>query len=326
MRILHSFAKIFLLFSLFVWLTACGGGGGGGSGGGNDNPCGTVVDIGPNSIVDGKLEAGDCRLIDIDPTSGGTSFIDEYRITLNALDTLTINMRSSNLNTYLYLADRSTSCSNGCTTSIIIAFDDNSGGGVNGTDALISMGLTPGTYLIGANSFDPQTGSYTLETHAPNLPDSYITGQIGPAGGIVFYVTDGGLHGLEAAPVDQSATATWGCFGKDIAGADGPTIGAGDQNTADILVDCAALGIAARLADNYSLNGFNDWFLPSQDELNELYLQRAIVGGFTAIDSYWSSTEQSSSAAWVQSFKNGNKSNLDKRENTFTGTRAVRAF
>jgi hypothetical protein len=154
----------------------------------------------------------------------------------------------------------------------------------------------------------------------------YSIGDTGPAGGIVFYVTDGGLHGLEAAPVDQSATAPWGCFGKDIAGAEGTTIGTGAQNTADILVDCAELGIAARLADNYSLNGFNDWFLPSQDELNELYLQRAIVGGFTAIDGYWSSSEEFSSSAWVQSFQNGRQYNLEKSDNTFTGTRAVRAF
>jgi hypothetical protein len=160
--------------------------------------------------------------------------------------------------------------------------------------------------------------------------DVYVSkiniGDTGPAGGIVFYVTDGGLHGLEAAPVDQAATAPWGCFGKDIAGADGTTIGTGAQNTADILVDCAELGIAARLADNYSLNGFNDWFLPSQDELNELYLQRAIVGGFTAIDGYWSSSEEFSSSAWVQSFQNGRQYNLEKGDNTFTGTRAVRAF
>ena len=317
--------KFSIVNVLLLFLFGCGGGGGSGDDS-NDNLCGTVVDIRPNSIVGGVLENGDCRVSDIDPTSGVTSFIDEYRITLNATDTLTINMRSSDLDTYLYLADRSNSCSTGCTTSIIITFDNDSGGGVNGTDALVSMGLAPGTYLIGASSLLPAPGSYTLETTAPLTLPSYIIGQIGPAGGIVFYVTDGGLHGLEAAPVDQSATATWGCFGKDIAGAEGTTIGTGAQNTTDILVDCAELGIAARLADNYSLNGFNDWFLPSQDELNELYLQRAIVGSFTAIDGYWSSTEQSLSAAWVQSFKNGNKLNLDKRENTVIGTRAVRAF
>ncbi len=33
----------------------------------------------------------------------------------------------------------------------------------------------------------------------------YVIGGTGPAGGFVFHVTDDGLHGLEAAPVDQSA-------------------------------------------------------------------------------------------------------------------------
>jgi hypothetical protein len=322
MSLHRPFLRIISLIGITTWLIACGGGGGGG---GNDNPCGTVVDIGPNSIIDGKLEAGDCRASDVDHSTSDQSFVDEYRVTLNSMATLTINMRSTDLDAFLILGNRSTSCSNGCPPSIIITFNDDGGGGVNGTDALISMDLAPGTYMIGANSIDPQTGNYTLETTFP-IPASYAIGDTGPAGGIVFYVTDGGSHGLEAAPVDQSATATWGCFGKDIAGADGTTIGTGAKNTTDILVDCAELGIAARLADNYSLNGFNDWFLPSQDELNELYLQRAIVGGFIAIDGYWSSTEQSLSAAWVQSFKSGNKFNLDKRENTVTGTRAVRAF
>ena len=39
---------------------------------------------------------------------------------------------------------------------------------------------------------------------------TYEIGDTGPAGGIVFYVTDGGLHGLEAAPEDQDR-GEWGC-------------------------------------------------------------------------------------------------------------------
>ena len=38
----------------------------------------------------------------------------------------------------------------------------------------------------------------------------YAIGDTGPSGvGIVFYVTDGGLHGLEAAPSDQSTSQVW---------------------------------------------------------------------------------------------------------------------
>ena len=106
----------------------------------------------------------------------------------------------------------------------------------------------------------------------------YAVGDTGPAGGIVFYITDGGLHGLEAAPVDQSASAAWGCFGVPFAGADGTDIGTGAQNTADILAGCGETPIAADIAAGYTLNGFSDWFLPSKDELKELYLQKDVVG------------------------------------------------
>jgi hypothetical protein len=125
-----------------------------------------VVDIGPSSIVEGVLEAGDCRVTDLDPTSGDTSFADEYRVTLNSMGTLIITMRSADLDSFLLLLNRSSSCSSGCTAAeaMVITIDDDSGGGVNGLDALISMDLAAGAYIIVVNSVFPGTGSYTLET------------------------------------------------------------------------------------------------------------------------------------------------------------------
>lgn len=164
----------------------------------------------------------------------------------------------------------------------------------------------------------PNQAVWKLITNGP----LYSIGDVGPAGGIVFNVTEGGLHGLEAAPVDQGSVQ-WGCLGTAIAGADGTAIGTGAQNTADILAGCVTLGIAARLADAYTLNGFNDWFLPSKDELNELYLQKGVVGGF-ASTTYWSSSEISGTAAWGQSFANGLQF-IDAKGSTL-GVRAVRAF
>jgi hypothetical protein len=158
---------------------------------------------------------------------------------------------------------------------------------------------------------------------------SYEIGDIGPAGGIVFYITDDGLHGFEAAPSDQaipfSPGAEWGCFGTDITGADGIVIGTGKQNTADILAGCFEAGIAARLAGDFSLNSYSDWFLPSKDELNELNMNKDVVGGF-ASNGYWSSSESSDTDdhAWLQTFDDGLQNSANKY---FTfGVRAVRAF
>ncbi len=60
-------------------------------------------------------------------------------------------------------------------------------------------------------------------------------------------------------------------------------------------------GIAAALASNYAGGGCAGWFLPSEDELNELYLQRAVVGGFANIR-YWSSSEYNLVAALSRDF------------------------
>jgi len=163
-----------ILCCIFIFtLSACGGGSSGSDDGddGDDggvsvsgaNPCGTVIDIGPSSIIDGRLEAGDCLVSDVDPVAtNGTSFVDEYRVTLDSMGTLTISAKSADLDLVLALLNRSTSCSSGCTPAqaMVIAADDDP----FVEDALISMDLVAGTYLIAVISFSPGTGSYTLET------------------------------------------------------------------------------------------------------------------------------------------------------------------
>jgi len=95
----------------------------------------------------------------------------------------------------------------------------------------------------------------------------FVLGDTGPAGGIVFYLTDNtGQHGLEAAPVDQSAAAIWGCQGISVPGANGTAVGTGAANTAAIVAGCAEAGTAAKVADAYSLNGYDDWYLPSKGD------------------------------------------------------------
>jgi hypothetical protein len=156
-------------------------------------------------------------------------------------------------------------------------------------------------------------------------PCPYSIGDTGPAGGMVFYITEGGLHGLEAAPEDQ-ALAKWGCSPTDIPGAEGTAVGTGAQNTTAILNGCAENGIAARIARNYSLNGFVDWYLPSKDELNEMYQNIGSEGGFTW-NRQWSSTEIGGGSAWVQYVNNGGQgggSGIGK--SSPQGVRPVRAF
>jgi hypothetical protein len=150
-------------------------------------------------------------------------------------------------------------------------------------------------------------------------------------GGIVFYLDVNG-GGLIAAPSDQSTGARWGCSGTTITGADGTGIGAGAQNTIDIESGCTTSGTAADICANLTLDGYSDWFLPSKDELNEMFqnigngnaLGLGNIGGFTN-NYYWSSTENGNVNAWVQNFYySGSQSNSSKSNTTYV--RAVRAF
>ena len=84
---------------------------------------------------------------------------------------------------------------------------------------------------------------------------------------------------------------------------------------------------AAGICADYSVTDggvtYNDWYLPSEDELNQLYINRAEIGGF-ASNYFWSSTESSIPSARVQHLDGGNKSSLSKAGIWYV--RAVRTF
>ena len=130
-------------------------------------------------------------------------------------------------------------------------------------------------------------------------------------------------HGLIAAPSDQGI-AEWGCYGTALSGADGIAIGTGAQNTLDIINGCSTAGIAARVCGDLVLGGYSDWYLPSRDELNQLYINRVAIGGFADL-MYWSSTEYDSYGAWTQKFGCGIQGDLYKSYN-YSNVRAVRSF
>lgn len=169
-------------------------------------------------------------------------------------------------------------------------------------------------------------------TNWTNIGDAGIKVGDTYGGGIVAYILQPGdfgfsalqVHGLIAAPTDLSTGAQWGCEGVNIVGAAGVTIGTGNQNTIDIVNGCATAGIAARICYDLVLNGYDDWYLPSKDELNKLYLNQVAIGGFFPDGHYWCSTESTNILAWKEVLNNGYQNDNAKHFPLYV--RAIRSF
>jgi hypothetical protein len=157
-------------------------------------------------------------------------------------------------------------------------------------------------------------------------------------GGKVFYIlqpNDPGYdantpHGLIAAPSDipygtyKIFPSCYASYGTSTA------LGTGAANTTKILACTADNENAAKLVDALTDGGYSDWYLPSKDELNLLYLNRISAGNNFASNEYWSSSElyqwnySSYEAAWYQFFTDGSQSITGKGYQK--GVRAIRSF
>jgi len=161
----------------------------------------------------------------------------------------------------------------------------------------------------------------------------YAAGDIGPAGGFIFYdkgFTSDGWRYLEAAPAGAEFKAAWGLKDIPIPGT-GEGIGSGKKNTA-LIVSKGGSATAAFRCTQLTINGFNDWFLPSKDELDVMYhsLHKRGLGYFLSA-LYWSSSErQDGKQTWSQRFSDGyqdyyNDTNYNFRSYELS-VRGVRAF
>ncbi len=212
----------------------------------------------------------------------------------------------------------------------------------SGSGSITVTGLTIGT----AYTFTV-TATNDIGTSLASAASNSITprqAQVGDfyQGGVVFYILQSGdtgyiageTHGLIAAVADQSSIR-WYNNGRNITtGATGTAIGTGSANTTTIISvqGPTETSYAAGLARAYTGGGYTDWFLPSKDELNKMYLNRATINTTAASNSgsnfatnyYWSSTESYISKAWVQHLSNGNQ--LPSEKSYARYVRAVRAF
>ena len=157
------------------------------------------------------------------------------------------------------------------------------------------------TFTATAGNQDGSTGVYHVSWSGSN--DLNVTGgglsltipvSAGDNTRHIFYVntnsaTDG-WHYLEVAPSDQSTGIKWYNESYLTTGAIATGIGSGNANTATIVSAQGEGSYAASLCASLVLGGYDNWFLPSKDELNAMYGKKASIGGI-ASDWYWSSSE-----------------------------------
>ena len=151
-------------------------------------------------------------------------------------------------------------------------------------------------------------------------------------GGYVFWIdpTDN-TKGLVSAVEDQSTGIRWFNGTHITTGATGTAIGTGAVNTTAIInaQGETETSYAAGLASAYNGGGYTDWFFPSKDELNEMYINKSTldaISGFTPFSAsvYWTSSEVANNRAWKQNFSNGGQVS-DNAKHSSSAVRAIRA-
>ena len=197
------------------------------------------------------------------------------------------------------------------------------------TSSIVTTGVVntsiEGNYVITYTVSDTSGNTATATRQVVVVFQNLAIGQ-SYQGGIIAYIDSTGQHGLIVATADQSEGIQWYNGSYIVTGATGTAIGTGLTNTNAIIAAQGSGSYAASIARDYNGGGYTDWFLPSKDELNQLYENKNAIGGFG--DDYyifWSSTEYGSANAWFMYFDNGFFSyDFDKSFIFFV--RAFRAF
>lgn len=148
------------------------------------------------------------------------------------------------------------------------------------------------------------------------------------AGGLIAYLNTASGNGFVVASADQSTSLIWDPnqpAGSGTAGTN-DAIGNGPLNTNAIVGTIGAGSYAAQICNDLILNSFSDWFLPSRDELTQVYNNLHVngLGNFQNI-SYWSSSETTTTTiVWYRKFDTGQEG-MAGAEQLF-GVRAARTF
>jgi hypothetical protein len=234
-----------------------------------------------------------------------------------------------------------------------VCWDTNPNPTINLTTKTVNANNNTGNFVSNLSGLTINT-TYYLRAYANNsvgtgygnqvtfTTPTYLIGQ-SYGGGVIFYIDNTGIHGLIAAATDQNKITdqtTWNYNNIDLV-TNAISLTNGSNNTQLIInVQGNSGNYAALIAKNYNGGGFNDWFLPSVNQLQTLFSAVATLqpssynvnsnaifyASFGGI--YWSSSEASKDGAYVVGFT-GQSQVFSKSANNSSGyalVRTIRAF
>lgn len=119
-------------------------------------------------------------------------------------------------------------------------------------------------------------------------------------GGIVLHIFQphekgyiaGETHGIIVAEKDLHGLRKFGLIGVDLTGLTTSEIGYGKLNTEAIIAAYPDSASAAKFCSEVKINYYDDWYLPSINELNLIFEKRQSLGTFSTdyTSHYWAST------------------------------------
>jgi hypothetical protein len=217
-------------------------------------------------------------------------------------------------------------------------------GSYNGAVSFVAAGTCRLNVNIAADS------SYAFATSSQvSFSVVYQVGDVGPGGGKIFMTPSTGanttnsyfesaLSGWNGEATDT--LSTWCSFSNQYVGSTGvapqlTSIGSGHANTNAMVAAGKCTSGAASTARSYAGGGLSDWYLPSLEELQQMYAQQATIGGFNLMTeagtsrtttTYWSSSEDGSQNFYARSWSFLTNGNDNWSKSLKFGVRPIRSF